>query len=59
MIEHVGLHAPQPAYFIDDLLMMRQQRAELHTALTVSLKFAIGTHQLRIARQERKSPTLS
>ncbi len=59
MIEHIGLHPTKPTHLIDDLLMKREQCAQLHPALAVTSELAIGPHEFRIGGQERKTSSLS
>ncbi len=56
MIEDIGLHGLQPADFVDDLLMMRNQRAQLHAAFAVLAELLLRAQQLGIWLQERKPP---
>jgi hypothetical protein len=55
MIEHIGLHTSKPTNLVDDLLVMGQQGAQFHAALSVSLELAIAPEELCVGRQERKA----
>ena len=52
MIEHVRLHAPDPADVVHDLAVVRQQFAEVHPALAVLSELAGAAEELRVAFDE-------
>jgi hypothetical protein len=55
MVEHIGLHTSKPTNFVDDLLVMGQQGAQFHAALSISLELAIAPEEFCVDRQERKA----
>src|SRR6185437_3225410 len=52
VVEHVRLHAPQPAYVVDDVAMVGQQFAQGHAALAVLGELAHAAEQFGVALDE-------